>query len=76
MNVALIEYIVFSVSDTGTKVSEKLTWREAEDFLVGACQCRCQGGRQADPQLIRKRTIEHGLLSWGTMWRLFMKGGG
>ena len=77
VNVALIKFtVVISVSDTFKRSPEKLTWREVEDFLVGACQFRCQAGRQADLRLIRKRTIERGLLYWETMWRPFMKGGG
>ena len=54
----------------------QLTWQEAEDSLGGECRFRCQGGRQADPRLIRTKTIGPGRLSWGTMWRPVTKGGG
>ena len=66
--VALIDFtVVVSVSDTFTRIPEKLTWREAEDFLVGEYRFRCQAGRLADLRQIRMRTIERDLLSWGTM---------
>ena len=77
VNIALIKFtVVISVSDSFTRIPVELTWREAEDFLVGECRFRCQAGRQADLQQIRTRTIGHGLLSWGTMWRPVMRGGG
>ena len=77
VNVALINFtVIISVSDTFTQSPEKLTWWEAEDFLVGACQFRCRAGRQADLWLTWKRTIERGQLYWETMWRPFTKGGG
>ena len=77
VNVALINFtVVISVSDTFTRIPEKLTWRELEDFLVGEYRFRYQAGRQADLQLIRKSTIERGMLYWGTMWKPVMKGGG
>ena len=77
VNIALIEFtVVISVSDSFTRIPVELTWRKAEDFLVGECRFRCQAGRQADLRHIRTRTIERGLLSWGTMWRPVMRVGG
>ena len=64
VNVALINFtVIISVSDTFTRIPEKLTWREAEDFLVGEYRFRCQAGRLADLLQIQMRTIERGLLS-------------
>ena len=77
VNIALIKFtVVISVSDSFTRIPVGLTWREGEDFLVGECQFPCQAGRQADLRQIRTRTIERGLLSWGTMWRPVMRVGG
>ena len=77
VNIALIKFtVVISVSDSFTRIPVELTWREAEDFLVGECRFRCQAGRQADLRQIQTRTIGRGLLSWGTMWRPVMRVGG
>ena len=77
VDIALIMFtVVISVSDSFTRIPVELTWREAEDFLVGEYRFQCQAGKQADLRRIRTKTIELGLYSWGTMWRPVMRGGG